>query len=74
MNQFNKTVTIGFIVLVAVSMGTFSIVSGGSLAGYSREVWLFWYLGLFSTIGVLLTAIAVGAISMLKNERDSSGL
>lgn len=71
--QFNRMITICFIVLTAVCMGAFSIVSGGFLAGYSQDIWLFSYLGLFSTIGVLLTAIAISAISMLKNERDNSG-
>ena len=66
--QFNKMMTIYFIVLTAVNMGAFSIVSDGSLAGYSQDIWLFLYLGLFSTIGVLLTAIAISAIWMLKEK------
>ena len=73
MNKFNGLVTMGFIALAAVSMGAFSIVSGGSLAGYSQDIWPFWYLGLFSTFGVLLTAIVISAVSVLKDERNKSG-
>jgi len=73
MNQFNRLVTMGFIALAAVSMGAFGIVSGGYLAGHSQNIWPFWYLGLFSTFGVLLTAIVISSISLLKNERNISG-
>ena len=71
MNQFSRLVTMGFIALAAVSMGAFSIVSDGYLAEYLRDIWPFWYLGLFSTFGILLTAIAISAISLLKDERNN---
>ena len=72
MQNFNALVTIGFIALVAVSKGAFSIVSGGYLAGYSQDIWLFWYLSLLSTFGILLTVIVISAISVLKDEQNSS--